>query len=62
MSEESKYFKVGDFVDIKDHLYGSWFLAKLVKIKKNFSEVDKPNDPNDLVENDGLVYVVELEG
>lgn len=62
MSEESKYFRVGDFVDVKDNLYGSWFIAKLIKIKKDFSQVDKSNDPNSLVKNDGLIYVVQLEG
>lgn len=61
MSEGSKYFRVGDFVDIKDTSYGSWFMAKLVRIKKDLAQ-DKSNDPNSQVKNDGLIYVVQLEG
>lgn len=60
MSEESKYFKIGDYVDIKDYQYGSWFVGKLLKIKKDISEVNKPNDPKSPVQNDGLIYVVDL--
>lgn len=59
---ESKYFKVGDYVDIKDYQYGSWFMAKLVKIKKDHSPVLKRNDPKSPVQNDGLIYLVEILG
>ncbi|XP_001945737.1 E3 ubiquitin-protein ligase UHRF1 isoform X1 [Acyrthosiphon pisum] len=59
-SEESKYFKVGDYVDVKDYTYGSWFISKLIKIKKDSCAVNKPNDPKSPVENDGLVYVAEI--
>lgn len=62
MSDESKYFKVGDYVDIKDYHYGAWFMAKLIKIKKDKSSGDKPNDPKSPVQNDGLIYVVEILG
>ncbi|XP_015367414.1 PREDICTED: E3 ubiquitin-protein ligase UHRF1-like [Diuraphis noxia] len=61
-SEESKYFKVGDYVDIKDYTYGSWFISKLIKIKKDNGVVNKPNDPKSPVENDGLIYVAEILG
>lgn len=61
-SEESKYFKVGDYVDVKDYTYGSWFISKLIKIKKDSCVVNKPNDPKSPVENDGLIYVAEILG
>ncbi|XP_050422764.1 E3 ubiquitin-protein ligase UHRF1-like isoform X2 [Adelges cooleyi] len=61
-SEESKYFKIGDYVDIKDYNYGSWFLAKVIKIKKDVASNDKQNDPKSPVKNDGLVYVAEIVG
>lgn len=61
-SHLSKYFKVGDYVDIKDYHYGSWFLAKITKIKKDKSPNDKHNDPKSPVQNDGLIYVAELDG
>lgn len=47
---------------MKDYHYGSWFIGKLTKIKKDIALVDKPNDPKSPVENDGLIYVVEIEG
>lgn len=59
---ESKYFKVGDYVDMKDYHYGSWFIGKLIKIKKGIASVDISNDPKSPVENDGLLYVVKIEG
>jgi len=34
----------------------------LIKIKKDSSIVNKPNDPKSPVENDGLVYVAEILG
>lgn len=61
-NEESKYFKVGDYVDIKDYQYGSWFISQLIKIKKDNSSLSKSNDPKSPVENDGLIYVVAIEG
>lgn len=58
---ESKYFKVGDYVDVNHYQYGSWFLSRLVKIKKDvFSDIS--NHSNCPVENDGLLYVVAIEG
>ncbi|XP_025424054.1 E3 ubiquitin-protein ligase UHRF1-like [Sipha flava] len=62
ISEDSLYFKVGDYVDVRDTQHGSWFLGKLIKIKKNFDLEGKPNDPKSLVKNDGLVYVVAFVG
>ncbi|XP_025424158.1 E3 ubiquitin-protein ligase UHRF1-like isoform X2 [Sipha flava] len=62
ISVESKYFKVGDYVDMKDYHYGSWFIGKLIKIKKDNALVEKPNDPKSPVKNDGLLYVVAIEG
>lgn len=56
------YFKVGDYVDVRDTQHGSWFLGKLTKIIKNKDLEEKPNDPKSPVKNDGLVYVVELIG
>lgn len=61
---ESKYFKIGDYVDVKDYHYGSWFIGKLIKIKNDNSTANVPNNdnPNSPVENDGLVYIVEFDG
>lgn len=59
---ESKYFKIGDNVDVKDNDYGSWFVGKLIKIKKGISLEEKPKHLINLIENDGLIYVVELKG
>lgn len=50
---------MGDYVDVKDNYYGSWFIGKLVKIKKDNSSTVKPQDPKSPVQNDGLIYVVE---
>ncbi|XP_050541918.1 E3 ubiquitin-protein ligase UHRF1-like [Daktulosphaira vitifoliae] len=61
-SHLSKYFKIGDYVDIKDYHYGSWFLAKITKIKKDRSPNDKHSDPKSPVQNDGLIYVAEIDG
>lgn len=62
MIYESKYFQVGDYVDVKDYYYGAWFMGKLIKIKKDNHSVDKPNDPKSPVKNDDLVYVVKIIG
>jgi len=62
ISMDSKYFKIGDYVDVKDYHYGSWFIGKLLKIKKDPCRVDKPTDPKSPVKNDGLLYVVEILG
>lgn len=60
---ESKYFKIGDNVDVKDYHYGSWFIAKLINIKKDISSsVDKPNNPQSPVVNDGLIYICKFYG
>jgi len=59
---ESKYFKVGDFVDVNDYTYGSWFISKLIKIKKDSCISNKPNNSKSPVENDGLVYVADIFG
>lgn len=58
-SAESKYFKIGDYVDIKVNHIGSWFMAKLIKIKKDFSSISESDDNKSASENDGLLYVVE---
>lgn len=58
---ESLYFRVGDYVDVKDYHYGSWFIGKLVKIKKDISSSeDKSMNPLSPVKNDGFIYSVEL--
>lgn len=60
---ESKYFKIGDNVDVKDYHYGSWFIAKLCNIKKDISsQIDKSNNPQSPVVNDGLIYVAIFNG
>ncbi|XP_050425724.1 E3 ubiquitin-protein ligase UHRF1-like [Adelges cooleyi] len=61
-STESKYFKIGDYVDIKDYHYGSWFIAKVIKIKKDPAPSHQNNNPKSPVENDGLIYVTEIDG
>lgn len=37
-------------------------MAKLIKIRKDVSLMSKPNDPKSPIENDGLVYLVEILG
>ncbi|VVC43627.1 Zinc finger, PHD-type,Zinc finger, RING-type,Zinc finger, FYVE/PHD-type,Ubiquitin-related [Cinara cedri] len=56
-SEESCYFKIGDYVDVKDSDCGFWLIGKLLKIKKDTKTVNL-QDPNSPVQNDGLIYVV----
>lgn len=56
------YFKIGDNVDVKDNDYGSWFVGKLIKIKKDTSLDEKQKNLINLIENDGLIYVVEFIG
>ncbi|VVC41491.1 Zinc finger, PHD-type,Zinc finger, RING-type,Zinc finger, FYVE/PHD-type,Ubiquitin-related [Cinara cedri] len=57
------YFKLGDYVDVKDSSYESWFTGKLLKIQKNISHtLDNPNTSSNSKETNGLVYVVEFTG
>ncbi|XP_001944935.5 LOW QUALITY PROTEIN: E3 ubiquitin-protein ligase UHRF1 [Acyrthosiphon pisum] len=59
ISEESKYFKLGDYVDIRDFEYGVWYMGKIVKIKKDDSSQIEPTSSSDNLEDDGLIYFVE---
>ncbi|KAE9529076.1 hypothetical protein AGLY_012030 [Aphis glycines] len=62
ISEESKYFKLGDYVDIRDYEYGVWYMGKIVKIKKDISvEIVQPLSASQ-EERDGLIYFVEDAG
>ncbi|XP_014245994.1 E3 ubiquitin-protein ligase UHRF1-like [Cimex lectularius] len=51
---ESEYFKIGDYVDVKDFRYGAWFEAKVIGIYKDLNKVDTQLEEND----DGLLYKV----
>uniref|UniRef100_A0A2S2PRQ6 RING-type E3 ubiquitin transferase n=1 Tax=Schizaphis graminum TaxID=13262 RepID=A0A2S2PRQ6_SCHGA len=62
ISEESKYFKLGDFVDVRDFEYGVWYMGKIVKIKKDISVENGETVSDDQEENDGLIYFVEDVG
>lgn len=59
---ECKYFKIGDYVDVKDCSYGSWFTGKLIKIKKSSSTTTDPNTASSSTEKDRLIYVVQFTG
>ncbi|CAI6375138.1 unnamed protein product [Macrosiphum euphorbiae] len=62
ISEESKYFKLGDYVDIRDYEYGVWYMGKIVKIKNDDSSEIEPTSSSDNLEDDGLIYFVEDAG
>lgn len=62
ISEESKYFKLGDYVDIRDYEYGVWYMGKIVKIKKDDSLEIEPTSSDNQEEYDGLIYFVEDAG
>ncbi|XP_014286176.1 E3 ubiquitin-protein ligase UHRF1 [Halyomorpha halys] len=51
---ESKYFKIGDYVDAKDLCYGAWFEGKIVGIFKDINKLE--TDPTE--EDDCLIYKV----
>lgn len=60
---ECVHFKVGDYVDIKDLQYGSWFTCKILKIKKKPIELN-PDVPtiSTCTENYEFFYVVQYTG
>ncbi|XP_022182071.1 E3 ubiquitin-protein ligase UHRF1-like, partial [Myzus persicae] len=62
ISEESKYFKLGDYVDIRDFEYSVWYMGKIVKIKKDDSFEIEPTSSDNQDEHDGLIYFVEDAG
>lgn len=47
---------------MRDYQYGSWFMGKLIQIKKDTSPENKPKNPFSSVETDGLLYVVQFVG
>ncbi|XP_025191295.1 E3 ubiquitin-protein ligase UHRF1-like [Melanaphis sacchari] len=62
ISEESKYFKIGDYVDLRDYEYGVWYMGKIVKIKKDITVKNEQTSSDNQEEYDGLIYFVEDAG
>ncbi|KAF0704134.1 E3 ubiquitin-protein ligase UHRF1-like, partial [Aphis craccivora] len=62
ISVDSKYFKLGDYVDIRDYEYGVWYMGKIVKIKKDNSVENGQTSSDKEEEHDGLIYFVEDAG